>query len=272
MKTKDDQVVSTKSSTRTLILFCVVVTAVILFSLGIKIFLMVKNSKFEGSGGFIVLVQQADHKKAVFYGFDPTGGTFSQLTVTGSQPLANLNQTLSLPSDGELKKNTIHDAQEFPFEFSSASLYMQKQAKDISFIDAFRLWLFSKTVRDTMKRSDRLKLPANQETIDSIVDDVFIDSRLEKDKQTITITNGTTVSGLGGKLERVISRIGGNVISVTTSHSLLKESKIIYFGERTYTVDRLSQILPFPVEGREGNSVSDILIEIGENTKKTELF
>lgn len=233
---------------------------------------MVKNSKFEGSEGFIVLVQQADHKKAVFYGFDPTSGNFSQLIVTSPTNLVNLNQLLSLPADGEIEKKTIHEGQEFPFEFSSASLYIQKRAKDISFIDAFRLWLFSKTTRENMKRSDHLTLPATQEIIDSVLDDAFIDSRLEKDKQTITITNGTTVSGLGGKLEQSISRIGGNVISVTTSHSLLKESKIIYYGERTYTVDRLSQILPFPVEAREGNSVSDILIEIGENTKNTELF
>lgn len=259
-------------SLRTFLFFCLVVVLIILVSLSYRIFQLTKNSKFDGSSGFIMAVLQEDGKKAVIYTVDPLEESLSQVVVSGRTSLPNLRQELSLPIEGRIKKKTVSETTKLPLEFTSYSLYSQPDALDISFIDAIRLWLYSQTVSQTNTRSLSLTWPDDQERFGTDAAQYFIDSRLEKDKQSIRIVNGTSVSGLGGRLDQLLGRVGASVISVTTSHGSIQASKIIYYGEKSYTVERLSKVIPFPLEQREGTSISDILIEIGEDSQRTTLF
>lgn len=261
-----------KSSTRTLVLFVVVVSCIILGSLCYRVFQLIKNSKFDGHSGFIVSVSQTDGKKANIYAFDPSEGTVAVVSFQSAGRLPNLRQALSLPIDGELKKRSVSTGDRFPLNITSYSLYNPKTAADISLIDVLRLWYLARVAGDRHTYDAVVPLANKKTQLDEEVAALFIDSQLEKDKKTITIINGTAISGLGGRLEQLIDRIGGNVISVSTSHEPIQTSKIVYYGDESYSVKKLRSIIPFQVEKREGASLSDIIIEIGEDQQRTELF
>ncbi|KKQ29054.1 MAG: hypothetical protein US43_C0009G0001, partial [Candidatus Levybacteria bacterium GW2011_GWA1_37_16] len=91
------------------------------------------------------------------------------------------------------------------------------------------------------------------------------DTSIEKDHQTIRIINGTEVIGLGNRLARLITNMGGDVIIVATSDSLIKKSSILYIDKKTYTVERLQKVLGYEVAKEENNAISDITIVIGED-------
>ena len=111
-----------------------------------------------------------------------------------------------------------------------------------------------KTVRGT----SRLEL---DRTVDHLVSDAFI----EKDKQTIQIINATNVSGLGNRLAKLVTNMGGDVIIVATENNLRKKSTISYIDKKTYTVERLQKVLGYEAVKDANNAVSDITIIIGED-------
>ena len=92
-----------------------------------------------------------------------------------------------------------------------------------------------------------------------------IDSFIENERQTIKIINGTGVSGLGSRLARFITNMGGNVIMVATENGKEKKSYISYIDKRTYTVKRLQKILGYEVVRNKDNTLSDVTIVIGED-------
>lgn len=269
---KETEKVPVKSSTRTLVLFCVVVSLIIIGSLGYRVFHLIKNSKFDGGSGFIVSVTQEDRKKAVVYAFDPAAGTVSVVTLLAAGQLPNIQQTFSFPLDGQLQKRSLTDGEAFPLELTAYSLYNPKNRTDISLVDVVRLWYLARAAGDKNTREAVVPVSQHNESFNEDTASLFIDSQLEKDKKSITVVNGTAIGGLGGRLEKMIGRIGGSVISVSTSHDPIQQSKIIYRGDESYTVRRLQKILPFPTEKREGASISDIIIEIGEDQQRTDLF
>jgi len=269
---KDTKKNPVKSSTRMLVMFCVVVSLVIIGSLSYRLFQLIKNSKFDGSSGFIVSVIQEDRKKAVLYAFDPAKGTVAILTLQSAGELPNIRQAFNLPLDGELKRKTVTGGEEFPLELTSYSLYNPKKRADISLFDSFRFWYLARVAGDKNTEKAVVAVSEGNMSLGEDAASLFIDSQLEKDKKTITIINGTAIGGLGGRLEKLIGRVGGSVISVSTSYNSIQQSKLIYYGDESYTVRRLQRILPFPVEKRKGTSLSDIIIEIGEDQQRTDLF
>ncbi len=271
-KEKKEKEVPSTNSMRTFVLFCVAVLLIIFVSLSFRVFQLVKNSKFDGSSGFIMAIHQSDGKKTVLYSFDPQEKTMSQVIMSTGSSLPDIRQTYLVPIEGSITKKTVSESPKLPLEFTSYSLYAQPDADDISFLDAVRVWLYARTLSSSHIKTASLTLPTDSERFASETEGYFIDSRLEDDKKSIMIVNGTSVSGLGGRLEGLLNTIGASVISVTTAHTSIPVSKIIYYGEKNYTVEKLEKILPFPSEQREGESLSDILIEIGEDAQRTDQF
>lgn len=215
---------------------------------------------------------QNDGKKAAVYTFDPEERRVTKAVFQAETTLPNLTKHFSIPVDGEVWVRTVTEKEVFPLALTNYSLYNQTKYKDISVIDVLRMWYLYGVYPVTKKEVEVITLPDDIATYETTLDGFFIDSKLERDKESITIVNGTSVSGLGGKMERMLTKIGANVISVTTSHDLIQETKIIYFGDKSYTVERLASLLGYPVEKREGTALSDILIEIGEDSQRTDKF
>ena len=269
---KDTEKIPVRSSTRTLVLFCVVVLLTIVGSLCYRAFHLIKQSKFDGSSGFIVSITEEDKRKTILYAFDPAEGTVSVVTLQSAASLLNVRQLFGLPIDVELQKRSISSGKNFPLELTSYSLYNPKGRTDMSLVDSLRLWYLAQAAGERNTQEAVVPVSAENTFLDEDAASLFIDSQLEKDKKTIMIINGTAISGLGGRLERMIGNVGGSVISVSTSHEPIQESKIIYYGDDSYTVKRLQKIVPFSLVKRDGASLSDIIIEIGEDQQRTDLF
>ena len=107
---------------------------------------------------------------------------------------------------------------------------------------------------------------------ESIVSELFIDPTIQEEKVTIEIINATGRSGLGQRLERLLSHIGGNVIAVTTSSKRMKISSVTYFGDKTYTLSRIHLILKIPLVYTEKSQLADITIVIGDDIINTKRF
>jgi hypothetical protein len=261
-----------KSSLRTLALFCLIVGGILAVSLCYRSFILVKNSRFDGKSGFIVATLQEDQKRAKIYTFDPAAESITLVEVQGTQALPDVGKTLSIPIDGELKKKRNSVTKGFPLELTAYTLYAPKGEKDISLLDAIRFWLLSTGIGENHIQKEEISLPADEQELDAKIGGLLTDSQLEDDKKAITIVNGTTISGLGGRMEKMLTRTGASIVSVTTSHTQIPQSKIIYYGEKSYTVNRLTKILPFTLQQRDGASISDIIIEIGEDSQRTTIF
>jgi hypothetical protein len=100
---------------------------------------------------------------------------------------------------------------------------------------------------------------------DNIVGNSVNDDLIEKDNQTVQIINRTNVSGLGGRLAKMITNMGGNVILVMSEDNSIKKSAITYIDKETYTVKNLQKILGYEAVREPSNAMSDITIIIGED-------
>jgi hypothetical protein len=261
-----------KNSLRTVILFCSIVAIIILVSLIYRGIQLVQHSKFDGKSGIIISLMQKDKKKAAIYSFDPVKESVSVFIIQNRSGVGNLRQILHLPIEGEVKRETVSETTDFPFTITSPSLLLPSSGSEITLLDSFRLWYISKTIAERDKTLKKMNLTDAEQLSDEELSSLFIDSQLENDKQTIAIVNGTSISGLGSRLESQLSHIGGNVIAITTSHIPIQTSRILYYGEPNYTVKKLQRITHFPIALREEGGISDILIEIGEDEQRTVAF
>lgn len=261
-----------KNSLRTFAIFCALVLLVILGSLGYRAFRIWQQSTFDGVSGYSILFVERDGKKAAIYTFDPPERRVMKAVFQAKTTLPNVTKAFGIPVDGELRVGSIDDSDTFPLALANYSLYNQTKEKQITIIDLLRLRYLYGIYPATKKETTVVSLPEEIDTYEDTLDGYFIDSKLEYDKKTITIVNGTSVSGLGSRLENLVSKTGATVISITTAHDPIQTTKIIYYGDRSYTVDRLARLLGFPTEQRNEAALSDILIEIGEDSQRTDKF
>jgi len=126
-----------------------------------------------------------------------------------------------------------------------------------------RLFLFSQRV-DGAKVYEESTSKDGELEFSTSSPEWFLDPQIEKEDLSIEITNSTTTSGLGNKIAKIITNMGGKVVLVSSSQDELTKS-IIYYNEDSYTVRKLSKLLNIPIEKKELNSISDIVIKIGED-------
>src|SRR5258708_40377226 len=97
------------------------------------------------------------------------------------------------------------------------------------------------------------------------VSQMFIDQTFYQENVSMSVVNATDSSGVGSRLAKFLTNMGGNVVSVTSGDTIQTESSIQYFGKQTYTLKQLQHILHFPLVRMQKPSISDIIVTIGEN-------
>ena len=139
-------------------------------------------------------------------------------------------------------------------------LFTPASHKNITIIDLTRLALFSKTVpRSSIIERTFLGINDSRAT--------FKDPKIINEAKSIEIINATDIAGLGNKLAVFISNMGGNVILVKTEEPK-QNSKIIYYGEKTYTLTRINKFLKYEVTPSTKREVADVIIVIGKDGLK----
>lgn len=266
------------------------VVILICISLVIKLSVLFLNSKFDGRHRFTVAVytQKSSEKvqKSVdIISFAPDTGSISILNVSSDTEIfaTESGKLLKTPIDGSvfiapIENSLVVHSDSTDSLFESIILNTRRVKTDLTIIDFIRLYLFTKTVPShlvTVKKhflvQDSIDL-SSELGIDKISTALFADSSLTAEKLSIKIVNGTGVGGLGNRLARLITNMGGNVVVVATEESELQESEIQYYGAVSYTLERLQKILGFKISEMKKPGISDIIIRLGKDSLEKQIY
>lgn len=261
-----------KQSIKMAFVFVFIVVFFILISLVFRAVSLIGKSSFDGVHRFTIKVASKEEKVSKIISFAPDTTSVSILYLSQSEK--EVERLLKIPIDGSITasfpadlsdgKDVSHDLQTFMFAYGSIKT-------NLTIIDLIRLYLFAKSVPAPNFTYREISFPLGDEKGDKILSYLFTDYTLSKEAASIQIVNGTNVAGLGNKLARLISNMGGNVISVSTSEKAIKTSEILYL-DSSYTVERLGKVLSMKKRQMEKPMLFDILIYIGEDFQKSLKF
>jgi len=258
-------------NTKIALIFFLIVFFFVAVSLILKFIQVLKNSSFDGSHSYNLAI--IEEKNSWIISFSPEAKSISILDVRGKTGEESLNHLLNLPIDAVIKRDDLKIENSniasnlFKVFFSSFNL-----AAKPTFIDIFRLALFAKSVPQSSVFEKSVNVNADDLVKQQIVSSIFLDSTIVSEKKTIEIINATDTSGLGARLAALVNNIGGDIVLVVTSEKNENNSKVIYYGDDSYTVDRLSSIFDFPKVRKNGGAIADVIIVIGNDSVDSKSF
>lgn len=237
----------------------------IIVALGIKFYLLISQSTFDGKHQYVLEVQEPSQERFVI--FNPDNQSVRMVLVKGKIS-GNPALSLGIPVDGVFRS---------PTDISSVSSLTgtllfggSEDKKTITSLDALNLFVFVHTTDIGKVPSETIRTSEDSTSQNTALSKVLVDSTLYNEGKTIAVVNGTSISGLANRVSRLITDIGGDVISVTTSVNTVPTSSVGYTGQQTYTAKRLAHILHLPLVQLPGQSISDITVTLG--TDKANMF
>lgn len=243
-------------------LFIAVILFLIFISFILKLIVLFKDSKFDGAHRFTVAVVK--NNKTQVISVSPGNKTISLLTIDGK--VENINNFLKIPIDAFIYSDNLYiERSNVSSSFFKEMLNLNANYSGATVIDLFRLSYFARSLPLTSVYEKKVSKGDDELKIDLLVNSFFTDQEILSEKKRIQIINGTDVLGAGSKLAKVINNMGGDVILISTSDKEENKSKIIYFGDKTYTIRRIASFLNFPTEEGESRSIADVIIVIGED-------
>lgn len=254
-----------KNNTRIAILFVIFVCLIILISFALKVAYVVGQSKFDGDSRFTISV--SNNKNLRILSFSPDTNSISVLNLDGKVKKLNINRFLAIPIDGFVQADFLDIGKDVAALMSSVFLGFRNVKTDLTIVDISRLFLASKTTSSKNVVTLHISTSFESVKVDKIVTKLFSDAEIKKESQAIEIINTTSVTGLGARLARLITNMGGRVVQVSTEESLQKNSLILYNGRKTYTVKKLNKVLSFNTIKMGKQSIADITIVIGEDSQ-----
>ncbi len=259
-----------RRSLKTFFLYAAIVLFFIIISLAIKTFFIIQQSKFDGEHQFIVAIAKGKNVEEVI-SFNPAMPAVSLLQIKGKPvSLASFGKTFGFIPDATITAMSDMQLGSDVAKTMTAVAWRYNRLKtDITIFDIARLLFISKKAKNTI---DEITLPADTVLLDKKMVTLFTDEAISAENVTIQIVNASDVSGLGKRLERVLTNRGGNVVSIATSHTPETSSKIQYFGKETYTLKKLGKLLQFPITQLEKETIANIVIVLGEDSQNTTKF
>jgi hypothetical protein len=246
-------------------IFVVFVLGLIILSTLFKFFLIVKTSRFDGTHNFIV--NFAGDKSSRIVAFSPQGKSLSILDINSSKDLSKL---LEIPVDGRITIWNIND--KIPSVLFKSITSLGKPLDNLTILDALRLFIFSETVSANNISEKELSPGLNSAQQSTLMSLSFTDPSIYQENQSVQIINAADTYGIGGRLASLITNIGGNVVLVSTSDETAQNSKIVYYGNKSYTVEKLSEYLGFATEKSDKIGVADVIITIGKDSANSSKF
>lgn len=243
------------------IIFLFLVGFLVLLSLGFKVATVIKNSNFDGENRFTLAVFK---KNPQIITFSPQENKVFILNLNEPKD-PNLGRLLAVPIDSSVSSEAITvDRQELSQDMFNLLLSLRDKDTDLTSIDVFRLFLFSRGVAQEDVAEEILQSYSLADIQRATLNN-FLDTKVIEEKLQIEVVNATDVPGLANRLANYITNMGGNVILISTADRVVGESEIKYFGERTYTVSKLKRLLGFKdIKENKKNSISDVIITIGQ--------
>jgi hypothetical protein len=234
-----------------------------LISIIIKLIIVFQNSRFDSVNRFTIAVEEKDDIKVI--SFSPQERTISILSIDGKIN-ENVGKFLGVPIDDYIVSNDISVSRtNISSSFLKSILDLKKFHSKLTFIDVLRLSYFAKFVPLTSIYEKKISPDLDMLTIDLMTSSFFTDQQVSGEKKRIQIVNGTEITGVGNRLAKVVNNMGGDVVIVSTSDKEEPISKIIYSGNISYTVKKLSAIFNFKIEKSKDTSLANVIIVLGKD-------
>ncbi len=275
------------------ILFCLFLLVIFAGSIALKVLDVVRKSTFDGKDRFTLAVSglSVGQEKAVFLvSFSPEKNNVSILTIPSSLErngvslslsAENVSRELAIPVDATVVAKKDITAEYFKSSEEERSLAPIIQSivvnngdfstKNLTVLDLVRILFFAKSISPSAVQFSTLT-SSDAVNIDQLSLRLFANATIASERLSIEIINGTGVGGLGNRLARYITNTSGNVVAVNTSKEIINTSEILYTGESSYTVGKLSKLLKFPAKKIQKAEISDIIIRIGKDNIQKEVF
>lgn len=240
------------------LLFVSLVVFLIVLSLFGKMILVLKQSKYDGNYPFYLEI--SSNKERQVLSFFPKQSKISILNVQ------DLNALLPVPIEAKITKTPKIATAKNLSSFLTLLLENKDVKTDITSIDIVRLYWLSKTIGSDNIAVSTLPVSSDAAIEDKIIYTLFSDPLIISDDLRIEVVNATGVYGVGNRVARLLSNIGVNVVFVSTADKVEKQSVIFYTDDLGYTAKDLSRILGFEVIQNKQKSISDIKIQIGQDS------
>lgn len=253
---------SSISNTKIALVFFAFLALIAGISLIFKIIAVAAASRFDDSKRFTLAIANNRNIEVMSLSSDPKNVTVFQLN--NLMPPAEAGRFLKIPIDGFISFDLLDLNQKVDSLFAKAIFSYKNLKTNLTIIDLLKLAMSARTIPESainVRKVGDISGSISEMNLSYLVSDILI----EKDHQTIQIVNATDVSGLGNRLARLITNMGGNVIIVATENSHQKKSAILYIDKKTYTIERLQKVLGFEAIRKADNAISDITIIIGED-------
>lgn len=257
------------NNTKFAIIFVGIVISIILISLIFKFFIILSQSQFDSSRRFTMTVSNKYKTKVL--SISPISRSMSVLEL---DKITNtpINQFLPIPIDGFIKGESFDIDQKADSLFPKMILGYKKLNTNLTIVDLIRLFIAIRNLSESEVNERTISKDLNYKDIDSLARRLFNDELIEREGKKIEIVNSTNVSGLGNRLARLVTNMGGDVIIVATGDSYRKWSEITYIDAKNYTVERLSKILGFNATKAKDKTIADITITIGQDSLESHSF
>lgn len=245
--------------------FSLSLIALLIFAaLGIKIFLLIRQSSFDGKHQYSIEIKEPTATR--FFVLNPDDHSIRTLLITSQ--ISSPQYSVGVPIDATLTSTT-----DIPIVsgFGKKLLFQGKALKtSTTILDTINIFIFLYTTNTTKISSQTLSLTEDPTDIDKTLSQIFIDKTIYQEGESIAVINGTGTAGLGNKVARLFTHVGGNVVSVTTADIPTPISNISFVGNLSYTVTRISHLLHLPLVHLSNAAISDITVTLGANYKNVQ--
>lgn len=249
------------SNARIAVIFFVFLALIIGISLIFKVALVVKAGQFNDSRRFTF--SASDNRSGEVISLSSSTKSITIFKLGKNIKSADAGKFLEIPIDGHISSNSLNLNQEIGSLFLRSLLNYKSLQTNLTVIDFFKLFLLAKSIPNSAIRVIDIQSDLSGADIDKIVGRLVSDELIKKDGRTIQIINGTDVAGLGNRLARLITNMGGNVMIVATSDTPKKNSAIYYNDKKTYTIERLNKVLGYTTINSSEFPIFDITVVIG---------
>ena len=256
------------NNTKVALIFVGLVIGIVLVSFVFKFVVIVSQSKFDSSKRFTITVSNNKDVKVV--SFSPMSGSISIVKLGKTDVPAN--KFLAIPIDGFVRKDSLDLDRKLDSLLPKMIFSYKKLDTDLTIVDLIKLFVFTKSLNDREIEERFVSEDLSERDIDNLARRLFSEDLIGKEGKKIQIINSTDVSGLGNRLARLVTNMGGNIILVATGNNPQKSSEITYIGDKSYTVERLSIVLGFSTIKTTDKTIADIIITIGEDSLNSLYF
>jgi len=261
------------TSLRTLFFYGIIVFILIMVAFAVRVYTVIEKSRFDGEHRFTLAVVNSE-KVLVLFSFEPLNSSLSMLRFANNLHISSssLNKSLGIIPDGSLKiRNTLDSTNNIPPILQALMWSWNSTSRNITFYDLIRFWYYSHKIPVSTVNNKELSSLSDLDDVDRAVLLLFGDSVIASENVSIQIINAAGESGLAQRLSRVISNLGGNVVSVQTG-PVQDHSEIQYYGNETYTSNKLYTLLHYNKKKSEMRAIAEIVIIIGKDAAGTKVY